>query len=319
MSDEIVLPSHSNTIGQATAVEQSRAIAQVQAAVVMARQFPRSQQMAIAEMRDACGRPELAQRAFFKFPRSGQNVTGASVYLARELARIWGNIDYGLNEMKRDDLHGQSEMQAYAWDLQTNARSTRTFIIEHARDTRDGRKKLTELRDISDNNNNFGARNVREMIFAVLPQWFTDMAQQACRDTLNNGGGEPLPIRIEKAVAAFGKAHIGRDQLEEKVGAPLDAWTHDDVSDLEILFGSLARREITRDEAFPPKKVTAEELTAPSPALKAAARKKASAKTEPEPDPSEEQVDPATGEVGPAGFAFDNPNPDVDPWAEQSA
>ena len=277
-----------STVGQATAVEQSRAIAQVQAAVVMARQFPRSEQHAIAQMRDACGRIELARRAFFSFNRAGQTVSGATVYLARELARIWGNIDYGLNELKRDDEHGQSELQAYAWDLETNSRSTRTFVVQHGRDTKTGRKKLTELRDIAENNNNFGARNVREMIFAVLPQWFTDMAEQVCRETMNNGGGEPLPVRAEKAIAAFSRARINREQLEDKVGAPVDEWTHADVTDLEILYGSLARKEIARDEAFPPRRTTVEELTGETP--------EPPRKTQPKPEPVE-HVDTETGEI----------------------
>ena len=277
-----------STVGQATAVEQSRAIAQVQAAVVMARQFPRSEQHAIAQMRDACGRIELARRAFFSFNRAGQTVSGATVYLARELARIWGNIDYGLNELKRDDEHGQSELQAYAWDLETNSRSTRTFVVQHGRDTKTGRKKLTELRDIAENNNNFGARNVREMIFAVLPQWFTDMAEQVCRETMNNGGGEPLPVRADKAIAAFSRARINREQLEDKVGAPVDEWTHADVTDLEILYGSLARKEITRDEAFPPRRTTGEELTGETP--------EPPRKTQPKPEPVE-HVDTETGEI----------------------
>ena len=284
-SNELDLPSASvDRLGQATAVEQSRAIAQVQAAAVMARQFPRSTQAAISEMRDACGRTELAKRAFFKFPRGGESVTGASVYLARELARIWGNIDYGLNELRRDDMHGQSEMQAYAWDLQTNARSTRTFVIEHARDTKQGRKQLTDLRDISDNNNNFGARAVREMIFATLPQWFTDMAQEVCRETLKNGGGVPLPTRVANALAAYKRARIAPAQLAARVGAEPDAWTHEDVTDLEILFRSLQNREITRDEAFPETEstVTAEELAAaPKPATKQPAKANAEVVTEP--------------------------------------
>ena len=284
-SNELDLPSASvDRLGQATAVEQSRAIAQVQAAAVMARQFPRSTQAAISEMRDACGRTELAKRAFFKFPRGGESVTGASVYLARELARIWGNIDYGLNELRRDDMHGQSEMQAYAWDLQTNARSTRTFVIEHARDTKQGRKQLTELRDISDNNNNFGARAVREMIFATLPQWFTDMAQEVCRETLKNGGGVPLPTRVANALAAYKRARITPSQLATRVGTEPDAWTHEDVTDLEILYRSLQNREITRDEAFPETEstVTAEELAAaPKPATKQPAKANAEVVAEP--------------------------------------
>ena len=284
-SNELDLPSASvDRLGQATAVEQSRAIAQVQAAAVMARQFPRSTQAAISEMRDACGRTELAKRAFFKFPRGGESVTGASVYLARELARIWGNIDYGLNELRRDDMHGQSEMQAYAWDLQTNARSTRTFVIEHARDTKQGRKQLTDLRDISDNNNNFGARAVREMIFATLPQWFTDMAQEVCRETLKNGGGVPLPTRVANALAAYKRARITPSQLAARVGTEPDAWSHEDVTDLEILYRSLQNREITRDEAFPETEstVTDEELAAaPKPATKQPAKANAEVVAEP--------------------------------------
>ena len=208
---ELNLPSAAvDRLGQATAVEQSRAIAQVQAAAVMARNFPRSAQHAIAEMREACGRPELARRAFFSFSRAGQTVSGATVYLARELARIWGNIDYGLNELKRDDEHGQSELQAYAWDLETNSRSTRTFVVQHGRDTKTGRKKLTELRDIAENNNNFGARNVREMIFAVLPQWFTDMAEQVCRETMNNGAARRLRSCSDTAVKTRYSAAVNR-------------------------------------------------------------------------------------------------------------
>lgn len=303
--DPIRLPDNGGAhTGQATQIEQSRAIAQVQAAVVMARQFPRSQQRAIDQMLDACGRMELADRAFFKFPRAGQTVTGASVYLARELARIWGNIDYGLNELRRDDLAGQSELQAYAWDLETNARSARVFIIEHARDTKQGRKQLTELRDISDNNNNFGARAVREMIYAVLPQWFTDMAQQKCRDTLNNGGGKPLPLRIKEAVDVYAKAHVTKAQLEEKVGAPVDDWTHGDVTDLQILFKSLTAREITREEAFPEKSVTGEELTAQAKAPRNAALK------QPPKSPSS-PVQPWTPEPA------DDQLP-ADPWAKEA-
>lgn len=270
---------------QATLTEQARAVAEVQAAVTVAQQVRRDQGRAEAEMKATCERLSVANKAFYSVPNRG---SGPTVHLMRELARIWGNIDYGLNELKRDDEHGQSELQAYAWDLETNSRSTRTFVVQHGRDTKTGRKKLTELRDIAENNNNFGARNVREMIFAVLPQWFTDMAEQVCRETMNNGGGEPLPVRADKAIAAFSRARINREQLEDKVGAPVDEWTHADVTDLEILYGSLARKEITRDEAFPPRRTTVEELTGETP--------EPPRKTQPKPEPVE-HVDTETGEI----------------------
>src|SRR4051812_6638163 len=106
--------------GQSTSVEQSRAIAEVQAAIVVAQQCPRNVNEATRQMQDAVGRKALADRAFYSFPRGRETVTGPSVYLARELARCWGNIQYGLKELSRDDNIGESEMLVYAWDVQTN-------------------------------------------------------------------------------------------------------------------------------------------------------------------------------------------------------
>ncbi|MEU4570806.1 hypothetical protein [Micromonospora sp. NPDC023956] len=255
---QVPIPAH---LGQATAIEQSRAVAEVQAAVVAAKQMPRDTDRAQADMRRSCGEPALASRAFFSFPRSGEAVSGPSIHLARELARCWGNIQYGIAELRRDDAAGISEMQAFAWDVETNTRSASIFIVPHRKDTKRGVKDITDLRDIYENNANQGARRVREAIFAVLPQWFTEEAQELCRKTLTSASGRDLEQRIATAVEQFGRMDITQQQLEEKVGQPRALWNGEDVADLGVLFQSLKRREITRDEAFPPAMVTAADIT----------------------------------------------------------
>jgi hypothetical protein len=75
-------------------------------------------------MRESCSQKGLAERAFFRYSRGGSQITGPSVHLARELARCFGNVQYGIAELRRDDEHGESEMQAFAWDVQTNTRAT---------------------------------------------------------------------------------------------------------------------------------------------------------------------------------------------------
>jgi hypothetical protein len=237
--------------GQATLVEQSRAVAEVQAAVLVAQNRPRGVSDAMKEMREVCRIPALADRAFFKFSRGGSSVTGESVHLARELARIWGNIAFGIAEMARDDMRGQSEMLAFAWDMQTNARSQTTFIVPHVRDTKGGNKPLTDMRDIYENNANMGARRLREMVFAVLPVWFREEAADICRDTLQNGGGKPLVQRIADAVAALEGIGIDRPKIERKIGKPVDTMLAEDVAMLGISFKSIKRGEITKDEEFP--------------------------------------------------------------------
>jgi hypothetical protein len=264
----INLPAPSR-VGQATVVEQSRAVAEVHAAMVMAQQVPRNIDRAMAEMERSCRQMGMAERAFYAFPRAGQTVNGPSIHLARELARCWGNIQHGIAEMRRDDEGHQSEMQAFAWDVQTNTRTAHTFIVPHKRDARGGAQVLTDMRDIYENNTNNGARRVREAIFAVLPPWFVERATELCNETIAAGSqGQTLPQRIDEAIKAFAGGGVTQDQLERKQGKPTAAWTAHDVAQLEVLFKSLRRGEVTRDEAFPTAEqpVTVPEITTPAPA-----------------------------------------------------
>ncbi|WP_234343425.1 hypothetical protein [Streptomyces sp. NRRL F-5123] len=248
-------------VGQGTAVEQSRAVAEVQAAIVVAQQCPRNITSAIAEMQQVCKRRALAEKAFYSFPRAGSTVSGPTVQLARELARCWGNMQYGLIEMRRDDEYGESEMQAFAWDVEKNSRVSSTFIVPHRRDTKTGPTKLTDMRDIYESNANNGARRVREQIFAVLPGWFVDEAIDTCRKTLADGGGVPLPQRVSQAVQAFEGIGVHVDRIETRVGRPSGKWTEHDLTELQILFRSINQREVTVDEAFPQPRVTVDEIT----------------------------------------------------------
>lgn len=250
-------------VSQATSVEQSRAVAEVQSAVIVAQQIPRDMQRAEAEMRDTCGRMAMAEQAFYRVQNRG---TGPSVHLMRELARVWGNVQYGVNELHRDDNRGESEVQAWAWDVQTNTRSARTFIVPHARMAKGRRQELTDLGDITNNNNNAGARAVRECISAILPKWFTEDAQNVCKNTLENGEGIPLPKRVEIMLGKFRELGITETQLENKIGKKRGAWDAGDVAQMGITYTSITRDGFDKAEMFPPVAgVTADEIKAKTP------------------------------------------------------
>lgn len=253
LNDALGTRAVSPSASQSTTIEQSRAVAEVQSMVVVAQNCPRNEAQAIQKMREACGRIHLAELAFFKFPRGGQSVQGPSVHLARELARCWGNINYGVSELDRDDLRGMSEMVAYAWDVQTNARSATNFIVPHMRDKKGGPERLVDLRDIYENNANNAARRVREMIFSVLPKWYVEEAKALCRETLEKGEGDkPLTQRIADAVAAFAKIGVSVERLEAKIGTKSTAWTPVDIANLGVSHRSIRNKEISADEEFPP-------------------------------------------------------------------
>ena len=273
---EIVLPSNAGApsrVGQATAIEQSRAVAEVQGAIIVAQKVPRNVAVATTAMRESCDQKFLAEKAFYAYKRAGAAVTGLSVYLARELARCWGNVQYGVDELRRDDEFGQSEMLAWAWDVQTNTRVSMKFIVPHTRDRKDGPVKLTDSRDIYEGNANAGARRVRECIVNILPPWFVDEAKERCQKTLRDGGGVPLQKRVVDIIGRFAELGVSQQQLEMKQGRGSNAWTDLDVAQLTVIGRSLANGEIERDDAFEPDVPKAADFADPEtvPAQKSAA------------------------------------------------
>lgn len=251
-------------VGQGTAVEQSRAVAEVQAAVLVAQQMPRSVDRAEADMQRACSEYALASRAFYRYRRGGQQVSGPTIQLARELARCWGNIDYGIAELRRDDDAAQSEMKAWAWDQETNARPSSTFIVPHMRDKDSGPERLASLRDIYENNANAGARRLREQILAVLPVWYVEAAKALCVATLEAGDGRPLAERIERAVATFAELGVTEARLVARLGRPRHQWSARDLGELTVVATGIRSGEATIADEFPedPDRVTLDELAA---------------------------------------------------------
>lgn len=259
-TDNLPVAATPARVGQATAIEQSRAVAEVQGAIVVAQQCPRSMTTARTAMRESCELLSFAERAFFSFPRAGGTVTGPSIHLARELARCFGNIQYGINELRRDDDYGQSEMLAWAWDVQMNTRASNTFINPHVRDKRGGPQKLVDLRDIYENNANMGNRRLRQAIFSILPTWFKEEAEDICRATLAKGDGKPLPDRVEAAVKVFESLRVTPERLEQKLGRERGDWNAYDLAQLRITHRSIERGEVAIDDEFPQPRVTVEEI-----------------------------------------------------------
>jgi hypothetical protein len=255
MNDIQVIPVE-RPASQGTIVEQTRAVAEVAAAIRVAQDNPRSETVARQAMAETCGRLAVANRAFYEVPNRG---AGPSIHLARELARIWGNLDYGVRELSRDDEAGTSEMQVWAWDQQTNARSTRSFIAPHVRMKGGTRQRLTDIGDIYLSNQNVGARAVRECIFAVLPGWFVAEAEARCKDTIKNGDGRPFEERVKDAVAGFDELGVTVRQLEDRLEVLRPKWTPAHLAQLARIYSSITVDGITAAEYFPD---TAVDLTA---------------------------------------------------------
>ena len=199
----------------AGAVEAERAIAEVKGAMAMARMAPRDELRAMDRIKRACQRPTLAEAAVYAFPRGDQTVTGPSIRLAEAIAQNWGNIQTGIRELSQED--GESTVEAFAWDLETNYRASKTFTVKHERHTRKGVTRLTDPRDIYEKVANDGSRRLRACILAVIPADVTEDAVKECETTLANS--TPVDaVQIKKIADAFSEFGVTVPMIELRIG-----------------------------------------------------------------------------------------------------
>lgn len=272
----------------------ARQAQEVQVAMLSAKRFPRDEVTAINRIKATCQRLTLAEQAIYAYPRGGQKVSGPSIRLAEALAQNWGNIDTGIIEL--DNRNGKSEMMAYAWDLETNTRVTKTFSVSHTRDTKAGSKELTDGRDIYEATANFGARRMRACILSVIPGDVVDMAVDECRQTIADGDKRSTSEIITALLKAFKPLGVTKEQLERYLGKQLTEALKEELIDLRAVHKSIKDGQSTADAYF--KHIEDEKGTADQKAAIVAANKKEAAAADDEltdTDKAEIQADEAKG------------------------
>lgn len=338
MSQELVvqpqnggLPQRNVALGAganvgSVAIEQERAIAEAQGQLILAKKFPRDENAAHADMMKACKMPAFAAAAFYSVPRAGGAVTGASIRLAEEIARCYGNFSYGHRELSRDG--NKSEVEVYAWDKERNNESKRQITVFHVRDTKDGPKVLRDQKDIDDKIANVASKQVRGRILALIPKWMLEEAIQECRKTIAGNNDEPIEVRVRKMTQAFAKYGVTVAHLERYLGHALGETLADEIVDLTGVFNSI--KDGTRASEFFGVEQQAEKSeqtaaaiaasAAPAPAAEAApakpkatpraasAKPPAAAAVAEESKPAEKESMPA--EASNAVIANDQPQPD---------
>lgn len=218
------------------AVEQSRAVAETQAAMVIAKRFPRDPIAAMDRILNACTRPTLAAQALYTYARGGTEISGPSIRLAETLAQNWGNIQFGIRELEQRP--GESTVEAFAWDVETNVRQLKVFQVKHVRDTKKGSYALTDGRDIYELTANQGARRLRACILGIIPGDVVEAAQEQCDKTLRLKG-EVTPELIQSLLDKFQEFSVTKDQIEKRIQRHLDAMTPAQMVALGKVYNSL--------------------------------------------------------------------------------
>lgn len=218
------------------AVEQERAMAEVQGAIVLAKRFPRNQIEALDRIQVACQRPGLAEQALYSYSRGGTEITGPSIRLAEAIAQNWQNLQFGIRELEQ--RNGESTVEAFCWDVETNTRHVKTFQVKHERHTKKGSYRLEDPRDIYELTANQGARRLRAAILAIIPGDVVEAAVSQCEQTLK-AKADTSPEAMKKLVEAFAPYGITKEQIEKRIQRRLDTITPAQLIQLRKIYNSL--------------------------------------------------------------------------------
>lgn len=237
------------TVGTAvTEMMVSRQTQEVQAAMVVAKRFPRNEAESWNRIMNTCKRQTLAERAMYEYPRGDQKVSGPSIRLAEAIAQNWGNIDFGFIEL--ENKNGESQVMAYCWDLETNTRQSKVFSVPHVRATKKGNYALTDPRDIYEMVANQAARRVRSCILSIIPGDVVDAAVKVCQQTLC-GGDQPIHEKVQNTLDVF-REQLGVPQqaIERFIGCNASAFTPQTIVRLRSVYTAIDEGRATVADYF---------------------------------------------------------------------
>lgn len=219
------------------AVAQQREIAEVQSKLIIARGNPRDRILSKDRILAVCEDPDIAEEALYSYSRGGQEITGESIRLAEVMSQNWGNFECGVRELEQRD--GESTVEAYAWDLETNVSDRKIFQVSHIRHTKKGSYKLSDPRDIYELVANNGARRKRACILAMIPPDVRKAAVRKCEETLK-ANVKITPELTQSILKKFNDDfHVSREMIEKRIQRHIDSITPAQVISLGKIYNSL--------------------------------------------------------------------------------
>lgn len=264
-----------------SSVEQSRAVAETQAAMVVAQRFPRDETASVLRITKACQRYNFAKSASYSYPRGKETVKGPSIRLAEAIAREWGNLFYGFRELSRSG--DSSEVEAYCWDLQTNTKVVRTFAVKHYRDKKTGNEALTSERDKYELVANMAQRRVRACILEIIPGDIVETALEDCEKTKRKGDkSKTIEDRIRDMAKAFDSLGVSIEMIEGRLKHDINITTNEELAELHGIYTSMRDGMAKREDFFSVKTEAPKNEPTPEPKEKIKEPKKSAPQPTPE-------------------------------------
>ncbi|HHA3594158.1 TPA: hypothetical protein ACODIZ_003686 [Salmonella enterica subsp. enterica serovar Newport] len=285
-----------NVNAGAVTIEAQRAITEAQSKIQLAKMFPRNETEAFNKLLFSCSHPGFAEEAFYSLPRGNQKISGPSIRLAEEIARLYGNFTYGHRELSRSN--GKSEVEVFAWDVENNNYTSRQITVVHVQDTKNGSYALHSQADIDTRIANIASKQLRGRILSLIPKWMLSEAISKCRETLAGGQDKgQRDQRVQSLITRFAQKNVNKDALEKYLGHPIKLITDEEMADLFGVYTAIKEgssiNEFFIEDA--PKNPMAEKLEKAvsgnqEQPKKAAQKRKETAPKDPQPEPEQAEA-----------------------------
>jgi hypothetical protein len=243
---------------------------EVESAVILAKRYPRNEDAAYASIMVACGRPNFAEKGNYAFPRGKKKndqdqwvdnlVKGPSVYLARELAKAWGNIRFGFR-ITFDDVE-EREIEAYAWDLERNLHNSaatrfrklvqrKVWIKAKTKGEKDYQETqwvTPDERDLREMTSKQAALLIRNCILQLIPADFIDDAREKCEATKLAKVKEDPEKSLKAVIVGFAGINVSAETLEALLGHPVGQCSPPEIVDLKGIYAAIRDGQATIGE-----------------------------------------------------------------------
>jgi len=238
----------------------TKARAEIEAAYVMAKKFPRSEEDIRIKVLKTCRIPSFAEKAKYAKPIGNTRIIGPSVRLAEEMLRQWGHIDVETSILFEDST--RRIVQVRAIDLQTGTTNKAQFIVEKTveRKNAKGRIVLSERLnsygekihivvatedEIFTKTNAMASKFRRNLILQLIPTYLLEDAMETVDETVKSDAKEN-PDKAKRMVTDnFSKIGILPKDIEEWLGHALDQIHPEEIAELKTIYTSIRDGETT--------------------------------------------------------------------------
>ena len=230
-----------------TEIAKAEQQSEIMFAIMGAKKFPRNEIQCNNQLLAVCDMEEFAGGAYYSFPRGKYQdektgewktniVSGASIKMAREAFRIYGNLRVGF--FITHDNEDNRGIVAWAWDMEKNNRmSSSDYFSKMIK--RDGKMETANERDLREMTARRASILLRNCILSLLPGYMTDKFVAICKRTAAGGEKTDLKERIVMMQNAFLEIGISSTAIGNYLGKPITACTREDLGNLRGIHESL--------------------------------------------------------------------------------